>query len=170
MIFKKTFLCGFAIVIFACGGCGPKKPDGFPKLVSCKVTVTKAGRPLDGAVVILSPLSGGGEWITSGKADPSGVALMKTTMKDFTKTGAPEGKFRVVISKRVDVDYEYTPEEAAALSPSELVGVQQRYEKRMEEARIVPAVFESAMLSPAEIEISGSTADYKIELNDYKVK
>lgn len=150
-------------------GCD-KRPEGFPKLVPCDLTVTKGGEPLAGAVLILSPISGGGEWISSAKTDTSGKAVLKTSMKDYVQTGVPEGDYRVVVSKRVDVEYEMSPEEASRLSPSELTGLQQRYEKRMEEARIVPAVFESAMLSPAQITVSSSNSQYQFDLNDYKTE
>ena len=73
-----------------------KRPEGFPALFPCTVTVTQENKPLEGASVRLLPESGSFEWIIAGTTDASGTAKI-FTHADFA--GAPAGTFKVLISK-----------------------------------------------------------------------
>lgn len=79
------------------GGCSRPKPDGMPKLVPCTVRVTQEEEPLAGATVELL----GDEnfkWTVSGTTDAQGNAKIHTH-GDYP--GAPEGSYKVAVSKQV---------------------------------------------------------------------
>jgi hypothetical protein len=79
-------------------GCGPKRPEGMPALLSCVLTIQyEDGSPVDNASVSLAPEDASlMQWSISGSTNASGVATI-TTNGDFT--GAPAGKYKVVVRK-----------------------------------------------------------------------
>lgn len=87
----------FCIVLVS--GCGPKRPEGLPKLYECVLTFQQEdGSPLDGATVsLISDDPALAQWSFAGATDSSGTAKIRAG-GDFS--GAPTGKFKVVISKR----------------------------------------------------------------------
>jgi len=90
-IFIVTVL---AVCVFAgCGG--PPRPAGLPPLFPCDITIIQEGQPLEGALVRLIPESGVSEWAISGKTNANGVAIISTALF----RGAPEGTFKVLVSK-----------------------------------------------------------------------
>ena len=55
----KRILLGSAFVLAALAaavGCGPKLPDGMPKLNPTTITVIQDGKPLEGAMVSMKPV------------------------------------------------------------------------------------------------------------------
>ncbi|MBI1347972.1 hypothetical protein GC163_16985 [bacterium] len=91
-------LLGLTLIsILGCGG-----GDSGPTLYPVTGKLTKGGQPFSGVTVTLSPTEGKGS-----------VGLIATTKDDGTfdiitpqgGRGAPEGTYRVVLSKTVEVDY-----------------------------------------------------------------
>jgi hypothetical protein len=80
----------FALVLFACSGCGKN-------LVDLKVRVTLDGRPLEGASVTLHPASTNKVGRTSSGVTSAGGTVRFTTFHPFD--GVPRGKFKVVVLK-----------------------------------------------------------------------
>jgi hypothetical protein len=98
---------GAALVLCTFSGCGKEpRPAGFPALYPCKITITQGGQPLEGALVRLMPESGKSEWVTSGTTNASGVAAVVTHAKF---SGAPEGTFKVCVSKTQLTPSKYPP-------------------------------------------------------------
>jgi hypothetical protein len=96
------------------GGCnrGPKRPDGFPKLYPCKITITQGGTtPLEGATVTFVNKAGSIEWSTGGRTDANGIAEIKTAV-NFS--GVPEGEYSVRVSKN-----ELSPSSVADVAPTD---------------------------------------------------
>jgi hypothetical protein len=85
-------------------GCrGHSKPDGFPPIYDCSITLTQEGKPLVNATLILFSEDGHCSWSVGGTTDKSGVA------KIFTHglfPGAPAGTFLVTVSKTEADAYE----------------------------------------------------------------
>jgi len=79
-------------------GCGPKRPVGMPKLVSCVLTFQyEDGEPVGEAMVTLVPEDASlQQWSIAGSTNASGVVTIYTHA-DFA--GAPAGKYKVVIRK-----------------------------------------------------------------------
>ena len=92
----RIFLA-ITLVLCVFSGCKQqKRPDGFPDLFPCVLKITQEEKPLEGAMVRLIGESGSSEWIISGRTDANGAAKI-FTHADFA--GAPEGTFKVCISK-----------------------------------------------------------------------
>lgn len=93
-------LAFFLLVPFL--GCkGKDKPDGFPKIYPCEITVKQDGTPLPGASVVLFSDDGSNPWSIGGGTNNAGVAVIYTH-GDFA--GAPVGKYKVTISKNLIED------------------------------------------------------------------
>jgi hypothetical protein len=89
-----------SLFVFATAGCSQErpKPEGFPQLVSGRITVVQDGRPLDNAVVRLHPEGNTKDWGTLGVTNASGVATLVTSSY---WSGAPLGTYRVTVAKTV---------------------------------------------------------------------
>jgi hypothetical protein len=86
-----------ALVLCAFSGCSKEqRPAGLPALYSCQITITQGEQPLEGALVQLIPESGPSQWTMSGKTGSNGAAKITTHAKF---AGAPEGTFKVLVSK-----------------------------------------------------------------------
>ena len=69
--FLFTFSAAFALLAAGCGETVDKSKAGRPATVSAKGTITHNGKPLDGAVIVLSPKQSGGT-AASGMSDANG--------------------------------------------------------------------------------------------------
>jgi len=108
----RTFIISLIAVCVLVGCGGPQRPAGFPALFLCEITITQGGQPLVGADVRLMPESGSADWIISGKTGSNGVARVSTHGKF---DGAPEGTFKVLVSKTLVKASQYTePEDTAS--------------------------------------------------------
>ena len=94
----RLILLATVVIVLVTGCGGPKRPDGFPALYSCSVTVTQGNAPLEGVNVTLRNPEISGKWSISGMTDASGVAKIRTHGQF---PGAPMGTFKVVLSKSV---------------------------------------------------------------------
>ena len=96
----------FSLLLFyvaLAAGCGPKRPPGLPQLYECVLTIQfEGGSPADGARVSLTPENTAlGEWSIAGVTDSAGSVKIHTNA-DFS--GAPAGKYRVLVQKVEYVD------------------------------------------------------------------
>ena len=85
-----------AITIIGCSGA--PRPDGLPKLYPCTITIKQDGKPLEDATVQLYDPTVTNRWTVSGVTNASGVAVMRTHGQF---PGAPQGRFKVILSKTV---------------------------------------------------------------------
>ena len=93
------------LAICVLSGCSQaKRPAGLPTLYPCEITITQGEKPLEGAVVRLMLESGSADWAMSGKTGANGVAKISTALF----AGAPEGTFKVLISKADVTPSKYT--------------------------------------------------------------
>ncbi|MDO5553264.1 MAG: hypothetical protein Q4G68_05845 [Planctomycetia bacterium] len=123
-----------AVILFTslliCSGCGNlNQPEGFPKTASFTLTVTKGGTPLADADVTLF-LESGANIIVGGKTDANGVANLTTVQGSYREVGVPEGTFKVVVNKAVDVPGAKSREEINELSPMEAAAYRREIEKK----------------------------------------
>ena len=141
-----TFSLLFCVALII--GCGPKRPEGLPKLVSCVLTFQyEDGSPVGNATVSLAPEDDNlRQWSISGSTNASGVATI-TTNAEFT--GAPAGKYKVVIRK-------------VELLPTD---EQDEYgEPVMETRSLIAEEFTNAGRTPHSLEVGGSpvTETFKV--------
>ena len=78
-------------------GCSQKLPEGMPKLYPCTVTFVQGAEPLQDATIDLLLQEGDTKWNISATTDEEGRAVFMTHGR---YKGAPEGKYKVVITKR----------------------------------------------------------------------
>ncbi len=134
------------VALFCCVavvGCGRPKPDGMPKLFPCSVKALQDGVPLADATVTFH---GGDDfkWAVSGATDANGVAKIYT---HGTYPGAPEGEFKVTITKHVVEKPEVDPNASASLT----ISGGSAYD-------LVDAQFRTKDSTPLTITVSGKTS------------
>jgi len=108
---KSVFAMGIGMILVI--GCGPTRPDGIPKLYPATVTVQNGASPIAEANILLVAQGGGhsGSWAVAGITNASGVAVITTSQGEWRGNGAPEGEYRVYITKLPDVHQDPLPEE-----------------------------------------------------------
>ena len=94
MLHNWCSLVALSGILVCFAGCGSKLPDDLPKLYPAQIEVTADGEKLAGAIVILSPVGGGGESVGGG-TDADGIAKLYTR---GLYNGAPIGKYKVCVS------------------------------------------------------------------------
>lgn len=88
------------------------KPDGLPKLYSCRIGITQDSRPVEGILVSLRDSEQMGKWSISGRTDASGMATIRT---HGNFKGVPSGRYKVVLTKN---EMEYGPEASPVGGPA----------------------------------------------------
>ena len=161
-----TLLLGLVFFV----GCGSQYPPDWPKTYPCTITVTKGGQPLEGVTLVLERIDNHGSWAVAGITDSSGVAEIETSWTKAATKGAPEGTFKITLSKA---------EPPVELSISEAALEAMPYDRRTAfieaetERRRQNPLFPPALADPAraqvQIEVTqGSPATLTIEVDDYR--
>ncbi|PQO28844.1 carboxypeptidase-like regulatory domain-containing protein [Blastopirellula marina] len=88
----------FLVTLWLPIGCnsGPTPPDNLPTLHPVKLKLLQDGMPLADASVRLVPNGERSSWYSGGTTDADGIVAIKTHGQFL---GAPEGSYRVTISK-----------------------------------------------------------------------
>jgi len=87
------------VLVMGVSGCGEQLPPGLPELHPTTITITQGGENLADATVSLFPEDTAlSRWPAGGVTDQNGKATLKTYGK---YSGAPAGKFKVMVSKTV---------------------------------------------------------------------
>jgi len=163
---KSVFALAISLILVV--GCGPARPDGIPQLHPATVTVTNGGTPVAGANVLFS---GGtsGSWSVSGATNASGVAVIATSQGEWKGNGAPEGTYKVYITKRPEVHQEpLSPElqnDSAAVEKHA-----NEYERLAAAApKIIPENLTTPTKTPLTLTVSaGSMAELTVDVSEYK--
>jgi hypothetical protein len=151
-------------------GCGKKRPEGVPDLYPAKVTVTNAGTPIADANVFLVSQSGAsGSWSANGATDAQGVAVINTSQGDWQAKGAPEGEYKIYITKLPDVKEDPVPEEIKNDSDALQKFEQEQMKKLQAAPKIIPEVLTQPAKSPLTLKVAaGSTAELKVDVSEHK--
>ena len=156
----------FALACVTLVGCKESAPDGMPDTVPFTVKVVDSSKGIaDVQVIMNSPTATGS---VAGTTNSSGVAVMQTTFKNFTKKGVPTGEYKVLCVKSPTVDHWKTEEELNQMD----MGTRQAYfdecEKKNEELeREVPKILESFDNSPYSVTVSGE-GEFVVDVAEYK--
>ena len=163
---RNTFLFAMlalvATTILGCGGV--EKPADLPELYPCKISVIQDGQPLEGATVILADATSQLRFSVGGVTNAQGVVEVKT---DGKFQGAPQGKYKVLISKV------FVPEMIQE-APPEDPDAKAEYDKKLQElnaqqADTVDVNYKKFGTTPAEIEVTPSGAEASFDVGP-KVK
>ncbi|MDR1491221.1 MAG: DUF4198 domain-containing protein [Planctomycetaceae bacterium] len=132
----------FSATLLLCSGCQKNsQPDDLPKLYPCIITITQDGKPLeDAGVELAAEDQSAAKYRAVTKTDAEGKAVMST----YGHNGAPAGKYKVVVSKKVDDDFVYG---TSSTGDKEI----QKYNTY----RTVEPKYSDAKTTPHEIEITG---------------
>lgn len=136
LLFGSLLICIVSIVL----GCGPKQPDGMPKLYPCVLNLTQDGKPAEGFEVQLVSKGETIPWMIGGVSDAQGTVKI---VANGNFDGAPAGLFAVVIHKTLTE------------------GVDQSAEVQTKPIKIYTLIeekFNSEKTTPLEIKIEGKTS------------
>jgi len=93
-----VLLCALALPLSSgCGG--DQRPDGLPPLFPVSLTVLQEGNPLPDAMIIVRCAEESMTWTIGGRTNDRGVVDLFTHGRF---RGAPEGTFKVMVSKIVN--------------------------------------------------------------------
>ena len=148
--FPRSLALVCATIVFFAGCSQGLVHEGLPALVPCSITVMQDGRPLEDAIVTLTPKEGSTNWVVGGRTDAKGVAKIQTQMR---YPGAPAGDYKVRVAKTVT---EYgTPipsgSDLADVTPSTTF-------------TLIPLKFDDVNATPCEITISGSSSTATVDV------
>jgi hypothetical protein len=134
-------------------GCQEYRPANLPKLIPCEITVIDTnGTPLTDAIVRLVATETSIPWAIIGKTDSNGIVPISVNAQ---YSGAPAGKFRVLISKNEGFDKTLgipkTPPNAYVSADAELI-------------YYVHPIYSNDKQSPFEIEIIDDNKPFKTTL------
>ena len=160
------FLVSLLIFTFSMTGCGPNAPQGFPKVVPCEVTILKDGVPLSQVTVIFVS-EGAKEWFASGETNASGITKINTSINNYSKLGAPEGKYKITLNQIPQVKVEKSQQELFDMPPAERAAYQAKMDQLIKEARSFPMEFESHLTTPISMEITKAASQYTIDVSHY---
>lgn len=133
-------------------GCS-KRPDGFPKLSQCSISITKNGQPLPNVCVLLKRTAGQGSWGTSGTTNSSGTAVISTSLGKYIERGVPDGEYTVTLDEIIQPPSGKTKEEIGKLSEEELYKYIAEEAKMIDALRIIPKKFSDSNQSPLKISV-----------------
>jgi hypothetical protein len=146
-------------------------PSGFPSLKDCRVTVTDNGQPIPDVVVNLVPKFAVNSLFITGITDASGTAVIKTRHGEYSRNGAPEGDYSVILSKSIDVEMPIlTEEQSLTLTPAQQEARQKEQEKKMEAVRVIPKLLEEPDQTPLMLQIGNETGKLSVDIAEYKTK
>ena len=168
----KYVTCIILLLGFVClTGCGPSKyPPDWPKTYPCTITVTKGGQPLEGATVIMDRIENHGSWAVSGLTNASGVAEIMTSWTKASTKGAPEGTFKITLSKAESPFVSSKSDAELEAMPYDMRTAFLATEQAKARANpSIPRVLADPAVAKAQIEVKpGTPATLTIEVDDYR--
>lgn len=148
-------LCLLAFSFAFCVGCGPKKPEGVPDLHPTTVKIVKAGTPVANANVFFVSEGTSGSWSVTGVTDDAGVATIQTSQGDWKAPGAPEGSFKIYITKLAK--FVEPPKPASDDEEAKAAYYAERLKLLEEAAKEIPEAMKSADTSGLTITVAAKT-------------
>jgi len=146
--FSTFALLGTLIFIAGCGGL--KVPDDLPKLHPAQIEITSdEGKKLEGAIVSLFLVGGGGEAVGAA-TDNKGIATLYT--RDLF-VGAPAGKYKVCVNWSIGVEMTPPPEGTPQRERYDEALKRPGYEPRITQYPALEPEFQDAKNTPLEVEI-----------------
>ena len=163
-----ALLLGIGIILIA--GCGPKRPDGVPALYPAKVTVKNGASPIAEANVFLVYQGAtSGSWSVSGVTDANGVAEITTSQGEWKSKGAPEGEYKIYITKRPDVQEDPMPEEIKNDSDAMERFAAEQQRKLAAAPKVIPEILANPATSPLSLTVSTSgTAELTVDISEHQ--
>lgn len=167
---KWTLICLLNLLLLPFLGCGDR-PKELPKCWPCSVRVRIGESPLSGCTISLVPVGGGKKYVSTGKADAEGLAVVSTVCGNYREEGTPAGDYKLVVSVPMKAAQVSDAEQAARakMSTQELKQMAMKNKAKAQNSNPVPEAFRTPETSPVTITVTeknGNRAD--IDLNGAK--
>jgi len=141
------YLALLPLLLF-CACSKSSRPADLPPLFPCAVSVTQGGAPLEGAYVeLISPDAQ--KYRPSATTNENGKASLLT----YGHSGAPAGKYKILVKKTIEDDIVYSTDEYGTQS----IASSNRYE-------LVDDLYHDATKTPHEIEVTSKTIEVTIDV------
>lgn len=149
-------------------GCdGAARPDNFPRLVSCSITVLNNGNPEAGVNVFLAP-GGAASAGSGGNTDANGKAVIHTSQGTYSRKGAPIGDYTIVLNKTPLVPGAKSPEEFSKMDVDELEAYSREIAaKERALPKIIPEALTNSSTSPIKFTVDKAGAGLTIDIAGY---
>jgi hypothetical protein len=159
----------FLLILIFVTGCS-SKPEGFPAVYPCSVTVVNGETPIEGATVTFNYDTGAGAPVTvSAITGKNGIAVMNSMQASHEVKGAPAGQCKVVVVKNNFVPDTKTAEEKKMMSIEEAEAWKQSLVDAANKLpREVPEILESSLTTPITIEVPASSSTHTIDVSTYR--
>ena len=162
--FSLFALLSLALVL--CVGCGSKKPSGVPKLFPATISVVKGSTPVKNANVFLIPDGApSGSWSVSGKTDETGVAVVKTSQGEWQASGAPEGSYKIYLTKIVVIDEPEAPEDLDGDEAAKEAYYEERAKRLQAAGNEIPPKMSAPESSGLTITVGGGSTELTIDVD-----
>ena len=163
-----TFLTFIAAVPLITG-CGAARPDNMVDTAPTTITVLQNGSPMSGVVVTLFLDGGNPSLVARGTTDGSGNAVIRTSLGDYTTSGAPVGMCKVTLDKEFEIPPSpLTPDQVSDLTLEQAARYEQERRAAVDKARIIPERLASVSLTPLSLTVaSGSGGTLTVELSEH---
>jgi hypothetical protein len=134
-----TVILILSLFLFSSGR--SKRPEGFPKLSLCSITVIKKGQPVPKVCVLLRNTAGQGSWGASGTTDSTGTAVLSTSLGEYNEKGIPAGEYIISLDEIIHPPNGKTIEEIGKLPEDELYKYIVEEAKMIDKLRTIPKLF-----------------------------
>ena len=147
----RALVCS-QLVVVGFVGCGEPRPEGMPELFPAKFVLTQEGVPLADASVTFIPENASlARWPVGAVSNANGEAELKTFAKF---SGAPAGKFKVIVNKSVTEGAAVPEHPGGSATPEQM----REYDKAMKSGGfqvydVVESKYRSQKTSPLEVEV-----------------
>ncbi|MDO5565536.1 MAG: hypothetical protein Q4G59_02685, partial [Planctomycetia bacterium] len=142
------------------------RPQGFPAISPCTITVTNGTQPIEGVEVTLTPTEVMNSIVISGKTDAAGKCLPVTRFAGHVEKGVPKGEFAVTLVKEPFVEGP-SAEEKAKMTYDQAMAADRKREAAVAAApRIIPVEYTQKEKTPAKLTVSeGKPAELAIDVS-----
>lgn len=145
---KMGLFCLVGLVLLASVGCN-SRPAALPKPYPTTVTVTNSGTPVEGVKVSLFPDVALPTVTIYGTTDASGKAEISSLCASKVFSGAPQGTYKVTLSKTPEVDIPEEYQLGIGNLPQDEVNRRLQLQKEfLDDYRIIPAEYETTESTP----------------------
>ncbi|MDR2757230.1 MAG: hypothetical protein LBC20_16150 [Planctomycetaceae bacterium] len=167
ILFCVTGILCFGLI----AGCS-KVADDFPDVVSCVVTVTDNGSPVEGVFVQIETVPRTNSLAVVAKTDTQGTAVMQTQLGTFSKLGVPVGKLVMVLTKVHKVPDFKSVEEREKMTYLQAKAYSTEMKvRRAKMPLIIPLPLTDSQTSPLTMDaVSGNSIRWNVALEEYRKK
>jgi hypothetical protein len=164
ILFWITGILCFGLI----AGCSDK-PNGFPDIIPCVVTITDNGTPVEGVFVQIETVPPTSSLSVVAQTDTQGNAAIQTQLGTFAKPGVPVGKLVMVLKKLPKVPHFKSAEEREKMTYDQAMAYGAEMKARQDQLPpIIPPALTNSETSPLTMDVvSGKAIQWNVALEEY---